>query len=278
MKFKPLLIIGIVLSAFASAEVKAVQIYGLTETNDLVSFDTDTPGNLTSVGPIRGAEIVDLDFSPTNGLLYGISSNGNLYFLDVNTADATLAVSPLTALDHITDFDFNPATDRVRVFGKTDRNYSLTPDASAISAPQTGTPGTVVDYGRFTNQSYDLVASAYTNNVNNAASTTLYSIDTSTDGLVIHNGNPALNSVNVVGLLGVNLVTSVGLDIGANGIAYLNQGENLYTVNLDTGHATSIGAVPTNLASIAVVVPEPSSFMLALLPALGLLLRRRRVA
>ena len=83
-------------------------------------------------------------------------------------------MTPGTALSNITDLDFNPAADRMRLFGQVDQNYRMIPDATAITAPQTGAPaGAVTVDGTFTDTSVDLVGSAYTNNFNNAPSTTL---------------------------------------------------------------------------------------------------------
>lgn len=105
----------------------------------------------------------------------------------------------------------------------------------------------------------DLVGSAYTNNFDGTANTTLYSIDTAVNQLIIHSVAPQFNTVTPVGVgLGVAVGSAVGFDIGADGIAYMSDGTNLYTVNLLTGTALIAGVVSApNLTSIALPVPEP---------------------
>ena len=264
-----LLVLGLWIG-FAASSAQAGTIYGLTSLNQLVSFDSATPGSVTNLGTISQAGIVDIDFSPVNGQLYGVTSNGSLYFINLGTAAATLAVSPTSPLNSITDSDFNPAADRLRLFGDVDQSYRITPDVSGTN-PATATPGAVSVDGAFTGPAtpVDLVGAAYTNNFDGTATTTLYSIDTAVDRLIVHSIAPQFVTVAAVGSLGVAVGSAVGFDIGADGIAYMSDGANLYTVNLGTGAATTAGTVGNlDLTSIAVPVPEPGT---AALLGLGLL-------
>jgi hypothetical protein len=265
-----LLVLGLLIG-FAASSAQAGTIYGLTSLNQLVSFDSATPGSVTNYGTISQAGIVDIDFSPVNGQLYGVTSNGSLYFIDLSTAAATLAVSPTSPLSNITDSDFNPAADRLRLFGDVDQSYRLTPDASAFNNGGL-TAGQVTVDGTFTGPAspVDLVSAAYSNNFDGTAATTLYSIDTAADRLILHTVAPQFVTVSAIGSgLGVAVGTAVGFDIGADGIAYMSDGANLYTVNLGTGTATTAGTVgDIYLTSIAVPVPEPGT---AALLGLGLL-------
>ena len=267
------------LSLLLGGSSQAVTIYGLTGTNGLVRFDSADPNAVTNVGPISQAGIVDIDVSPANGRLYGISSTGSLYFIDPATAAATLAVAPATPLANVTDLDFNPAADRGRVFGLTDQNYRIVPDASAITAPQTGTPGMVIVDGTWTNTGVDLVGSAYTNNVDGAASTTLYSIDTAGDALIVHSVAPQFNTVAAVGGLGVAVGSNVGFDIDPTGFAWLSNDSNFYGVDLGTGALNFFGTIgyagyPPGIVSIA-AIPEPGTLLLTA-SGIALLARLRR--
>ncbi len=264
----------------AASSLHATTIYGLTATNGLIRFDSATPGSITTIGTITQPGIVDLDFFPVTGQLYAIQSNGNTWSIDLNTAVSTFLFSPLTTISNLTDLDFNPVADRMRLFGDTDQNYRMVPDV--ITAPSAaGTAGTVIVDGTFSNTVFELESSAYTNNFDGASATTLYSIDTTTDSLVIHSGTPQFNTVTAVGTgLGATIGNNVGFDIGQDGIAYLSSDNNFYTVNLATGAATPAGIVGgSGLVSIAALaVPEPTS---ALLGASGLAIlaaRRRRTA
>ena len=275
---KKLTLFVLAATGLVSSAVQAGTIYGLTSLNQLVSFDSATPGTVTNLGTISQAGVVDIDFSPVNGQLYGVTSNGNLYFINPSNASATLAVSPTSALSNITDSDFNPAADRLRLFGDVDQSYRITPDVSATN-PATATPGAVSMDGTFTGPAtpVDLVGAAYTNNFDGTASTTLYSIDTAIDRLIIHSITPQFVTVAQVGSgLGVTVGSAVGFDIGADGIAYMSDGASLYTINLVSGLATSAGTVGNaNLTSIAVPVPEPGTGALMVLGLTWLAARRQ---
>ncbi|MGC4002829.1 MAG: DUF4394 domain-containing protein [Pirellulales bacterium] len=258
----------------------AVNIYGLTSTNGLIRFDSASPGTVTTIGTISQAGIVDIDFYPANGLLYGMTANGTAYRINTTTAVATGATPASAtftagAVGTVTDFDFNPGADRMRVFtnGSTNQNYRVEPDI--VTAPQTSVaPGTVTTDGAFTGVAgFVPVANAYINNFDGAASTTLYSINTTNDSLAIHSVGPQFNTVATVGTtLGVTIGSNVGFDVGQNGIAYLSNDNSLFTVDLVTGVATSAGTVGgTGLVSIAVTaspVPEPGVVGLGVAAAL----------
>ena len=108
-------------------------------------------------------------------------------------------------------------------------------------------------------------------------------------------GNPSPNGgeVTPVGLLGVSNMTGfVGMDIFADGTAYVGITQNLlpspvrgnpfltslFTVDLSTGTATSlglIGGVGPGLAGLA-AIPEPGTTAALGLAGLALCVRRRR--
>ncbi len=156
MKLLPLLLFtGAVLSPSASS---AALIYGLTSGNDLISFDSSSPATVTSIGNISQAGMVDIDFYSVNGVLYGATSNGNLYRINTTTASAVLAVSPLSTIAGVTDIDFNPAADRLRIFAAGNNNFRLAPDLFTNNAT---TPGTTVFDGIFSDPAVNLVGSAY---------------------------------------------------------------------------------------------------------------------
>ncbi|RYD35314.1 MAG: DUF4394 domain-containing protein [Verrucomicrobiaceae bacterium] len=228
--------------------------------------------------------IVDIDFSPVNGALYGATADGSLYTINIFTGVAALAVTPASSLGTVTDIDFNPAADRVRVFSEGDQNYRLTPDASAYNNPGL-TAGAVTNDGAFSDPAVSLVGSAYTNPVDGTAVTTLYSIDNTSNSLIRHENGPAFSTVTVVGSLGVDPGPVAGFDIGSDGIAWLSAGNDLYSVNLQTGSATAFGAIgglgATAVRSIAsavtvVPVPEASVSSALLLTGLAAMGRRRR--
>ena len=103
--------------------------------------------------------------------------------------------------------------------------------------------------------------------------------------------NPNAGSLNTVGALGVNTTDLTGFDILSNGVggniayALLTASSgvaSLYTVNLGTGAATSVGVISQTAASrpysLAIVqpIPEPGTLLFGFALAGACLARTRR--
>ena len=135
--------------------------------------------------------------------------------------------------------DFDPTTDRLRAFTDTDLNLSVNVDTGLVARDP------ALHYT--TNLDPNLVELAFTNNVSNANSTVLYSIDSATDKLVTVNA--ATGVITNVGNLGVDTSESVGFDIVGMNTAYavlrVNGNSRLYSINLATGQATEINSLNT---------------------------------
>ncbi|MBC8107912.1 MAG: DUF4394 domain-containing protein [Anaerolineae bacterium] len=272
---------GVCLSTAGVAS--AAVIYGVSSNNNLLQFNSASPGTIDSslaiTGMLPGENTIGLDFRPANGGLYALGSQSRLYTVDPNTGAATLVGAlGLTLNGTQFGFDFNPVIDRIRVVSETDRNYVLDPNTGVA------TQVTNLFYGPADPNfgvNPNVVGSAYTNNVNGAASTQLYGIDTNIDILVTQ-ANSA-GTLGTVGPLGSDVAAILGFDIEAGtNIAYaamLPSGgsiSNLYTINLATGLATNLGQINGGLTivDITAAIPEPAS--VATLAALGLLVGFRR--
>ncbi len=87
--------------------VKAVPIFGVNNKNQLVRFDSATPSAITTIGIITGLQpsesILEIDFRPANGLLYGLGSASRLYTINTTTGAATLVGSLTTPYER---YDF----------------------------------------------------------------------------------------------------------------------------------------------------------------------------
>ncbi len=219
-------------------------IYGVTTGNQLVRFNANAPGTLTTVGAITGLSagenILGIDFRPATGQLFALGSAGSLYTINLSTGAAMrvhIAVIPLNGTEF--GFDFNPTVDRIRIVSNTGQNLRVNPNDSTAIVDGALNPGTPV-----------VTAAAYTNNFANATTTTLYDIDTTTDRLLIQS-NPNAGTLTDVGALGVDIQAVNGFDFfSGNNTAYLVAiptvgigSPVLYTVNLTTGAATSLGNV-----------------------------------
>jgi hypothetical protein len=235
----------------APAATFAETAYAVDSRSLLISFDTNVPSFINSVNLIRGLQpgegILAIDFRPANKKLYGLGSTSRLYVIDTETGAATAVGSgPFTPAIDGTEFgfDFNPTVDRIRLVSNRGQNLRLHPDTGMVAA--TDRP---VNYADGTAPS--IVASAYTNSVAGATTTTLYNIDSKRLALVTQNP-PNDGVLNMVGAL-VNFDTSdlAGFDISNTnnnlGYAAMREAKSnrsvLRGIHLSTGDHYLIGLI-----------------------------------
>ncbi len=287
MKFaRSLFVAGLAAAGFAT-QAHALAVYGVTTTNSLVRFDSATPGVINGTVALSGltGTLLGIDFRPTTGELFGLTSDSRLYTINVLTGAATAvgAAGQFVLTGSSFGFDFNPTVDRIRVTSNTGQDLRLNPLNGAIAATDPNLTYAPGDPNAAAVPS--VVASAYTNSFAGSATTTLYDIDSSLDILAIQ--NPPNNGVlNTVGSLGLNASNNVGFDIfyfGNQGFASIQfagaAATGFYGINLGTGAASLIGNIGNNLVvtDIAIAaVPEPTTAALLGIGVFGLALRARR--
>jgi hypothetical protein len=295
---------GYMLAALLLAvPVKAELIVGLTTQNSLITFDSSTPGSVSSavaiVGLVSGDQIAGIDrrASPgaNNRVLYAFAVNGGtgrIYTVDATIGTAVLAStlvadpSDTTApfpfsgvLGSSFGVDFNPVPDRLRVVSDTGQNLRINVDngLTQLDGPLAYAAGDP-NFGTAPN----IQAVAYTNSVVAASSTALFGIDISknTDLLVQHT-NPNGGVLASVAPLSFNSSNLIGYDIsGLTGSRY-------FSVNSGTGGASSFyvdgalvgsigGGVPVADIAAMTGVPEPGTILLSALGLLGVVVARVR--
>jgi hypothetical protein len=244
-------------------EVRLPDVFAITPSNILVSFNAATPGVINSSRVIRGLSrnerIVGLDYRPATGQLYALSSANRLYTILI-VASKAVAIrvnrSPISVLNgNSFGFDFNPVPDRIRLTSDAGQNIRLNPNDGTVAGMDTALAFAAGDPNA--GQNPGLVGSAYTNSFQGSTSTTLFGINPNLGALVRQGSvggtpiSPNTGQLFTIGSLGVAANGGpVGFDIATPsnaGFASLTpQGgnqSNFYTVNLVTGAATLIGAI-----------------------------------
>ena len=292
--FKPSIL---ALAAIFSASVaQAETVFGLTTDNRLITFDTAAPsmGSAIGLSGLAASEkLLGLDARPINGQLYTLSNLGNVYTLDASTGAATFVTALKAPINgSLLGFDFNPNADvsgaaSLRVLTTAGDNYAVNVNPGANLGAVTKQTNVSSTSGAL-----KLTGAAYSNNDTSPATpTVLFAIDTVSSSLFATSA-PAGGVYTQVGSLGASSLNVFGFDISGSGVAYAgltgdDSYSSLYTINLQTGAASLVGAfgiqgntaLPTIVGlAVAPAVPEPSTvgLMLAGLGAVGFGLRRGR--
>lgn len=275
--------LALAMGSGAGAEI----VYGVTNTQTLVSFRSGSPMDLISGVAISGMQqnevVRGIDFRPATGELFALGSFNNLYTLNISSGAASLVgaggFSP--ALNGSSfGFDFNPTIDRIRIVSDANQNLVANPGTGTVTnagvVPVFYAAGDV-------NEGVDpnIVGSAYTNSFAGALTSQLYGIDTGLDVLVTQ-ANSA-GTLLTVGSLGADLGDTLSFDIsGVTGRAYVsvmdtnNSISTFWTIDLATGAASMIGEIGGGAVVTAIsVIPAPGAAALAGL-AMAAGARRRR--
>ncbi|HVY63597.1 MAG TPA: DUF4394 domain-containing protein [Gammaproteobacteria bacterium] len=241
------------------AGVTSGDVFAVTSANRLVTFNRAAPALSTAVaitGLAMGETILGIDIRPGGmpaGQLYLLGSTGRLYTVDTTTGMATLkstlsadptdTTNPFTSLSG-TNFgvDFNPTVDRLRVTSDTGQDLRINVDTGAVITDGTLNVGGTTRNG--------ITEVAYTNSFAATCRTALFYLDTTANTLFT-TSDPNNGTLSAVGSFGVMGTATGGFEIatasdGSNtALAVFNTGSGptLYTINLTTGAATSLGAI-----------------------------------
>jgi len=220
----------------------AGDVFVLTASNKLLSFDRATPGTIRTTATVTGLQagenLLGIDYRPADGMLYGVGSTGRIYTLNGTTGAATLKSTlaadttdttlPFTALAG-TEFgvDFNPVADRLRLVSNTGQSLRINVDTGATTTDGAINGGAV---------NTAITAAAYTNSFAGTGSTTLFVIDAANGTL--YTQNPPNNGTLALPLpLGLTATAVAGFDIDSRtntGYAVMTVGgvRGFYTLNL----------------------------------------------
>lgn len=240
-------------------------IYAVDLGNDFSLFHSATPGtvdrNLAITGLLAGDRIVGIDFRPVDGKLYGVGTDSRVYTVDTVTAVASpVGVTFTPALDgeHF-GVALDPATDRIRIqSAESGQNLRLDPATGQVTDEDAAL---IYGFGDPNESSTPAIAATA---ITSGAGGATYGIDWLLDVLVVSD-DPSNGGVATLGSTGVTTAACAALDVGANGVLYASMTtsgvNNLHTMNVSTGAATLLGAIPVvpSIQSIAIAPGSPAS-------------------
>ncbi|GAB7038185.1 MULTISPECIES: DUF4394 domain-containing protein [Catenuloplanes] len=246
--------------AAGQAAVPQVQGWGITADGlTMLAFQSQTPNVSQWVQDIVGftghdTYAIGLDTRPANGLTYVVANAGGVYTVNqwylTKVGQLSVGLSGQSF-----GVDFNPVADRLRIIGNTGQNLSHDVDGNVTTAQ------TALTDGATGKSATGVTAAAYMNNDTSGMTlTALYDVDTVANQLSLQNP-PAAGTLFPQGALGVDPALSASLDVYStisNGRAVANTAfaaiinpvtnrSTLYSVDVTSGFATSIGTFPSVL-------------------------------
>jgi hypothetical protein len=237
---------GVALASAFGGWASAATLAVLTGDRTITMVDSETRKAVGSQ-EVTGFDgrLLGIDVRPADKMLYGLGADGTVLTIDPQTGAASEAGKLDIAIPEnaVATVDFNPVADAVRIMGSDGTNLRAKIDA-----------GTVTKDG---NHSYaegdmhkggtpNIVAGAYTSSYAGTEGTALYVID-ATIGALVKQDPPNDGKLSAVGKLGVENVGTPAFDILSDGAegnnAWLLSAGKLYSVNLETGAASALGAI-----------------------------------
>jgi hypothetical protein len=228
------------------ATASAAPVLGLTGDKTLVMFDTAKPA-VTKKMDVTGVDkLLGIDFRPGNKTVIGVTPDFRIVSINLETGAATDVAKmdkTLTMTQAPVVVDFNPMADRLRFMTGT-TNHRVHPDTGAVTVD-----GVLAyeDTDMHKGETPVIVAAAYTNSVGKPEKTAMYNIDAKI-GALIQQTKPNDGTLKAIGKLGIkDMPATYAFDIqgmadGKN-TGYLVAAKSLYTVNMETGAATSVGPI-----------------------------------
>ena len=233
-------------------------IYAVDLGNNLALFHSGSPGTVERKLPITGLlvgdRIVGIDFRPFDGKLYGVGLDSRVYVVDTVTAVASpvgVTFGPALDGEHF-GMVLDPATDQIRIqSAESGQNLRLDPGTGQVVSVDAAL---TYPSGLYAGRTPAIAATAVTT----GASAVTYGIDWLLDQLVVM---PAASDgqVTTIGSTGVSTAACAALDLGDDGVLYasmtIDQANQLYTMNLSTGAATSLGAIDVVASIQSIAIP-----------------------
>jgi len=245
-------------------------VIGLDKGKTLIVVDSASPSEVLAKIPVRGLlnkeTIAAIEFRPSTGQLYGLSSTNRLYLIDPSTGQANSAVTPgdpLASAPAGADFGFDvvPDTSEIRVLSGANVHTLYGVSGAGALTVTTKTGPTYADADVNAGATPDIVAIAHDNNTTGSDPATLFAIDRANNTLVrvgSEGGDPQspdTGLLSTVAPIGPGTITGpVGFDILTNPtngaetafVTFFNGPKarsGLFTADLTTGATTALGEI-----------------------------------
>jgi hypothetical protein len=259
-------------------------VFAVTSGMELIKFNAGQPSRILERKPVTGlaagTRLLGIDYRVARGVLYALSSNGQLYTMDTSNGAlkpvGTPSAIPLTG--NAFGFDFNPAADRIRVVSDTGLNLRLHPDTGAavdgnpnVDGLQPDGPLAYAAGDANAGRQPQIVAAGYTYNKQDEKITTNYAIDRALGVLAMQGSregatpvvSPNTGQLRTVGTLGLGPLADASFDIADVSNAALaalrttgDSRTRLYLIDLNTGRAQMLGTVGDGSAVLGMAI-EP---------------------
>jgi Domain of unknown function (DUF4394) len=230
-------------SCLIPVAANAASIVGLVDGKTLVMIDPASK-KVTSKVTVNGTPgLLGIDVRPADGMLYGVSTDGNIVVIDLKSGQATMKskLSETLKPGVVATVDFNPVADRLRVMGSDGTSLRINVDDGKV---------TVDGSHKFkegdanAGKKPNVIAGAYSNSFKGTQGTALYNIE-AMSGALVTQAPPNDGVLNTIGALGMAVSGPVAFNIVSSladkNDAWLAAGGNLYSVDLKTGKATMAG-------------------------------------
>jgi len=228
---------------FASS-ASAQSIVALVGNNTLTVVDFKSR-KATSTVQVKGVQLLGIDVRPADGMLYGVTTDGQVGTLNPKTGEFTkkAELSEKLKAGVTATVDFNPAADRLRIMGSDGTSHRANVDDGKVIVDGSHK---YADSDANKGKTARIIAGSYSNSVKGTKETTLYNIDAST-GTLVRQAPPNDGVLNTIGALGIKLNGPAAFDIQPSGegdnTAWLFNGGTLYKVDLKSGKATAAGQI-----------------------------------
>ncbi|WP_119837747.1 DUF4394 domain-containing protein [Pseudooceanicola algae] len=234
---------ALTLSLSAASAAPAI---GLVGDKTLVMFDTETLA-VSGTMEVSGVDsLLGLDLRPADKTLVGVTPDMAIVSIDPATGAATEMSMMDTALpvgDMPVIVDFNPMADKLRFMSGT-TNHRVDVDSGAVTVDGS------LDWQEgdmHVGEMPAIAAAAYINSHGKPESTAMFDID-STIVAVIQQVSPNDGTLGAIGKLGIkDPADTYAFDIqtteAMENTGWLVNGMTLYSVDLETGAATEVGAI-----------------------------------